>query len=74
MRLRQCFYTRSNAWKGSDAILHVLAAAKAVEADLVNRMGEMESAALRNLLKQAILATDPGLPKLWQSPDTGTAA
>lgn len=53
---------------GSDAILHVLAAAKAVEADLVDRMGEMESAALRNLLKQAILATDPGLPKLWQAP------
>jgi 3-hydroxy-9,10-secoandrosta-1,3,5(10)-triene-9,17-dione monooxygenase reductase component len=54
--------------KGSDAILHVLAAAKALEADLVGRMGEMESAALRNLLKQAILATDPGLPKLWQAP------
>lgn len=53
---------------GSDAILHVLAAAKAVEADLVGRMGEMESAALRNLLKQAIAATDPGLPKLWQAP------
>ena len=52
---------------GSDAILHVLAAAKSVEADLVDRMGEMESAALRNLLKQAILATDPGLPKLWQA-------
>jgi 3-hydroxy-9,10-secoandrosta-1,3,5(10)-triene-9,17-dione monooxygenase reductase component len=30
-------------------------------------MGELESAALRNLLKQAISATDPGLPKLWQS-------
>ena len=53
---------------GTDAILHVLAAAKSVEADLVERMGEMESAALRNLLKQAILATDPGLPKLWQAP------
>ena len=53
---------------GEDAILHVLAAAKAVEADLVGRMGELESAALRNLLKQAILATDPGLPKLWQAP------
>ena len=45
----------------------LLAAAKSVEADLVDRMGEMESAALRNLLKQAILATDPGLPKLWQA-------
>jgi 3-hydroxy-9,10-secoandrosta-1,3,5(10)-triene-9,17-dione monooxygenase reductase component len=53
--------------KGSDAILHVLAAAKSFEADLVARMGELESAALRNLLKQAISATDPGLPKLWQS-------
>ena len=53
---------------GSDAILHVLAAAKAFEADLVGRMGELESVALRNLLKQAILATDPGLPKLWQAP------
>jgi len=53
---------------GSDAILHVLAAAKAVESDLVQRMGELESAGLRNLLKQAILATDPGLPKLWQAP------
>lgn len=58
---------------GSDAILHVLAAAKAVEADLVGRMGELESAALRNLLKQAILATDPGLPKLWQAPAPITA-
>ena len=52
---------------GNDAIVHVLAAAKSVEADLVDRMGELESAALRNLLKQAILATDPGLPKLWQA-------
>ena len=55
---------------GSDAILHVLATAKAVEADLVDRLGELESAALRNLLKQAILATDPGLPKLWQASAT----
>ena len=53
---------------GSDAVLHVLASAKAVEAKLVDGMGELESAALRNLLKQAIHATDPGLPKLWQAP------
>lgn len=59
---------------GSDAILHVLAAAKAVEADLVGRMGEMESAALRNLLKQAILATDPGLPMLWKAPPAKSAS
>ncbi len=50
---------------GRDAILHVLAAAKSVEAALVDRLGEMETASLRNVLKQVILATDPGLPKLW---------
>jgi 3-hydroxy-9,10-secoandrosta-1,3,5(10)-triene-9,17-dione monooxygenase reductase component len=27
----------------------------------------MEAATLRNLLKKAIAATDPGLPKLWQA-------
>nr|WP_295083622.1 flavin reductase [uncultured Roseateles sp.] len=52
---------------GRDLVLHVLAAAKAVEADLVGRMGEAEAALLRNLLKQAIGATDPGLPKLWSA-------
>jgi len=50
---------------GSDAILHVLAAAKSVEAGLADRLGESEIVALRNLLKRAILASDPGLPKLW---------
>ena len=59
-------YTLSEA--GRDAILHVLAAAKSVEATLVDRLGEVEFAALRNLLKQAVLATDPGLPKLWSAP------
>lgn len=58
-----------SAWRlseaGRDAILHVMAAAKALEADLVDRLGEMEAASLRNLLKRLILASDPGLPKLW---------
>ena len=45
----------------------VLAAAKAVETDLIDSLGEMEAATLRNLLKKAITATDPGLPKLWQA-------
>ncbi len=56
-------YTLAEA--GRDAILHVLAAAKSVEATVVDRLGEAETLALRNLLKRAILATDPGLPKLW---------
>lgn len=50
---------------GRDAILHVMAAAKAAEADVAQRLGEAESALLRNLLKQLIRSTDPGLPLLW---------
>ena len=50
---------------GRDAILHVMAAAKAREADLVDKLGELESASLRNALKALITASDPGLPKLW---------
>lgn len=53
--------------QGREAIWKVLAAAKAVEADLVDRLGEPEAAALRNLLKKSILASDPGLPKLWSA-------
>ena len=53
--------------QGNEAILRVLAAAKAVETDLIASLGEMEAATLRNLLKKAIAATDPGLPKLWQA-------
>ncbi|MEG0446963.1 MAG: flavin reductase, partial [Comamonas sp.] len=53
--------------QGNEAILHVLAAAKAVETDLTASLGEMEAVTLRNLLKKAIAATDPGLPKLWQA-------
>ncbi|MBS0466391.1 MAG: flavin reductase [Proteobacteria bacterium] len=53
---------------GRDSILHVIAAAKAEEADVIERMGEAEAALLRNLLKQFIRATDPGLPKLWTAP------
>ncbi|HMZ00706.1 MAG TPA: flavin reductase [Burkholderiaceae bacterium] len=54
---------------GRDAILHVLAVAKAVEADLSPRLSEVEVAMLRNLLKRLIGATDPGLPKLWAAAD-----
>jgi 3-hydroxy-9,10-secoandrosta-1,3,5(10)-triene-9,17-dione monooxygenase reductase component len=46
----------------------VLAAAKSQEASLLDRLGETEMVALRNLLKRVILATDPGLPKLWTAP------
>ncbi|WP_119155843.1 flavin reductase [Caldimonas tepidiphila] len=51
--------------RGRDAILHVLAAAKAAEADIAARLDPVEAAALRNLLKRLIAVSDPGLPKLW---------
>lgn len=50
---------------GNDAILHILAAAKAVEADLGAGIGQVQATALRNLLKTLVSASDPGLPKLW---------
>lgn len=60
---------RTGGWhleaRGRDAILHVLAAAKAVEADALDRLEPMEAVGLRNLLKRLIAVTDPGLPKLW---------
>jgi 3-hydroxy-9,10-secoandrosta-1,3,5(10)-triene-9,17-dione monooxygenase reductase component len=56
------------SFNGRDAVLHILAAAKDVEASVVDRLGEQEAALLRNLLKRLIQATDPGLPKLWTAP------
>jgi len=55
---------------GRDTILHLMAAAKSVEATVTEKLGDSEAALLRNLLKRSIAATDPGLPKLW----TRTAA
>ena len=53
--------------QGRDAMLHVIAAAKAQEADLGEKIGELEITALRNLLKRTIAQTDPGLSKLWKA-------
>ena len=50
---------------GRDLALRVLAAAKSVEADLVARLGNHEATALKNLLRQVIQLTDPGLPDMW---------
>lgn len=50
---------------GRDVILHVLAAAKAEDSNVIDQLGEMDAAMLRNLLKRVIRITDPGLPKLW---------
>jgi 3-hydroxy-9,10-secoandrosta-1,3,5(10)-triene-9,17-dione monooxygenase reductase component len=53
---------------GRDIILHLMAAAKSVEAAVSEKLGEHETALLRNLLKRLIASTDPGLPKLWTRP------
>ncbi|SFV12542.1 flavin reductase [Pseudoduganella namucuonensis] len=51
--------------QGRAATLQVLAAAKALEADMVAKCGEWEMTALKNLLKQCIAHTDPGLAHPW---------
>lgn len=69
---------KAGGWRlspeGRDAMLHVLAAANAVDADIVEKLGPAEAASLRNALKRVILVSDPGLPKLWVAqPDSAGA-
>lgn len=52
--------------RGRDRSLHLLAAAKAIEGDLLARIGYEDGALLKSLLQQLIGATNPGLPDLWQ--------
>jgi 3-hydroxy-9,10-secoandrosta-1,3,5(10)-triene-9,17-dione monooxygenase reductase component len=70
MQARQLIHKLANntyelSLKGSNAIMHVLSAAKTTEANLIKKIGEHEFSLLRNILKKSILASDPGLPKLW---------
>lgn len=51
---------------GQGLLMGALAACKAVQEDLIDRIGAIEVASLRNLLKRVILAIDPGLPKVWE--------
>lgn len=50
---------------GRDRSLHLLAAAKAYESDLLSRWGCDEGALLKLQLQKFISATNPGLPDLW---------
>ncbi len=52
---------------GRNRSLHLLAAAKAIEGDLLARIGYEDGALLKSLLQQLIGATNPGLPDLWQT-------
>jgi 3-hydroxy-9,10-secoandrosta-1,3,5(10)-triene-9,17-dione monooxygenase reductase component len=46
---------------------HIIAAAKAQEEGLGEKLGALELTALRNLLKRSIQQTDPGIAKLWKA-------
>ncbi|KRB29695.1 flavin reductase [Mesorhizobium sp. Root172] len=56
-----CFLTD----KAREAILNVLAAAKAREEHIFEQLGHGESISLKNALKNFIVQTDPGLPDPW---------
>ena len=53
--------------QGRNAMAHIIAAAKAQEEDLGEKLGALELTALRNLLKRSIQHTDPGIAKLWKA-------
>ncbi|MES2262785.1 MAG: flavin reductase family protein [Pseudomonadota bacterium] len=50
---------------GRETTLRIIAAAKALEADMMGKMGEWDAVSFKNLLKQFILHTDPGLAHPW---------
>lgn len=52
---------------GRTLTLRIIAAAKALEADMLGKLEEADAAALKNLLKQFILQSDPGLAHPWSA-------
>lgn len=56
---------------GRRAVLTAIAAAKAIESDLLAKLEPAEVVLLKGLLKKLILQTDPGLPDLWEDPAWG---
>ena len=53
--------------KGQKKALQMLMAAKSTESEFLDKLGMWESVALKNLLKQFIVETDPGVPHPWES-------
>lgn len=51
---------------GRDVTLHIHAASKAIEADLLDRLDAGERVAFKHLLRRFIVQTDGGLPHPWQ--------
>ena len=52
---------------GRDRSLHLLAAIRAHEDDLLARLGYNDGALLKLQLQKFIASTNPGLPDLWQA-------
>jgi 3-hydroxy-9,10-secoandrosta-1,3,5(10)-triene-9,17-dione monooxygenase reductase component len=50
---------------GRETVLHVIAAAQAIASGMQARLGDWETVSLKNLLKQFIAQTDPGLAHPW---------
>lgn len=57
---------------GKSKTLCALAEAKVTESTFLNKLGDWESVALKNLLKNFIVETDPGLPHPWDDVDDRT--
>jgi 3-hydroxy-9,10-secoandrosta-1,3,5(10)-triene-9,17-dione monooxygenase reductase component len=59
----------SRVWltdSGREVVLHIHAASKSIEADLLERLAGGEALALKHLLRRFILQTDGGMPHPWQ--------
>ncbi|HSW14406.1 MAG TPA: flavin reductase family protein [Solimonas sp.] len=59
--------------EGSTMALRLISAAKAVESQLLERLGPGEAAMLKSLLHRLLGAIDPGASLLWQTPDVKAA-
>lgn len=54
---------------GSDCALKLIAAAKALESQVLERLGAGEGAVLKSLLNRLVHAIDPGVEALWRPVD-----
>ncbi|CAB3779966.1 flavin reductase [Paraburkholderia caffeinilytica] len=54
--------------EGRETTLRVMAAAKAIEAEIFAQLGYWESVCLKLLLRQVVAMTDIGLPAMWAAP------
>lgn len=53
--------------EGRGLTLQLITAAKALEAEVLGRLGEWDAASLRNLVKQLVLLTNQGHPHPWDA-------